>query len=103
MSTFLNDQFTVNSEFVNYSEENIKSTYTYTTNLVEGNKVTPTQNVYEFNTQRKVPKLGLMLVGNLDSLPIFVVLAFVHLIALHITLHSFRILTSPVFFVRMGW
>lgn len=25
--------------------------------------MTPTQNVYEFNTQRKVPKLGLMLVG----------------------------------------
>lgn len=63
MSTFLNDGFTVNSDAVVYDEENIKSTYTYTTNLVEGNKVTPMQHVYEFCTKRKVPKLGLMLVG----------------------------------------
>ena len=63
MSTFLNDEFIVNSDAVIYNEETINSTYTYTTNLVEGNKVTPMQHVYEFCTKRKVPKLGLMLVG----------------------------------------
>ena len=67
MTTFLNDEFIVNSDAVTYDDENIKSTYTYTTNLVEGNKVTPTQHVYEFCTKRKIPKLGLMLVGELTN------------------------------------
>jgi myo-inositol-1-phosphate synthase len=62
------DLFTVNSPNVVYSDNEIKSRYTYRTTLVnetsEGKFVaTPKETVYDFKTERKVPKTGMMLVG----------------------------------------
>jgi myo-inositol-1-phosphate synthase len=62
------DLFTVNSPNVVYSANEIKSKYTYRTTLVnetsEGKFVaTPKETVYDFKTERKVPKTGMMLVG----------------------------------------
>ncbi|GAA99890.1 uncharacterized protein L969DRAFT_88648 [Mixia osmundae IAM 14324] len=58
----------VNSPNVQYTAEHIKSKYQYhTTDVVAGSdgtfEVTPREQVYEFQTQRKVNKTGLMLVG----------------------------------------
>lgn len=55
--------FTVNSPNVKYSTEEITSTYRYQTTIVEGKVATPLEEVFEFKTIRKVPKVGLMLVG----------------------------------------
>ncbi|EFJ37320.1 hypothetical protein SELMODRAFT_270269 [Selaginella moellendorffii] len=66
------ESFRVESPNVKYSEEHISSVYDYnTTDLVhEKNRegkyewvVKPSTVTYEFQTQRKVPKLGIMLVG----------------------------------------
>lgn len=58
----------VNSPNVEYSENQIKSTYVYETTKVEeiskGDYVaTPQKQIYEFTTNTKVPKLGVMIVG----------------------------------------
>ncbi|CUS14082.1 unnamed protein product [Tuber aestivum] len=62
-----NELFTVRSPNVIYTEDAIKSTYTYRTTKVTkaGNKYVaePLDTVYDFNVQRKVGKVGLMLVG----------------------------------------
>jgi myo-inositol-1-phosphate synthase len=63
-----NDLVTVRSDKVVYSEDAIKSTYTYRTTKVtkaaNGKYVAePVETVYDFKTERKVPKTGLMLVG----------------------------------------
>lgn len=60
--------FTVNSPNVVYTDTEIKSKYTYRTTLVneaaDGKFVaTPKETVYDFKTERKVPKTGMMLVG----------------------------------------
>jgi myo-inositol-1-phosphate synthase len=62
------DLFIVNSPNVTYTENEIKSKYTYRTTLVdqtpEGNFVaTPKETVYDFKVDRKIPKTGMMLVG----------------------------------------
>uniref|UniRef100_A0A7S3VRE0 inositol-3-phosphate synthase n=1 Tax=Dunaliella tertiolecta TaxID=3047 RepID=A0A7S3VRE0_DUNTE len=62
------DQFTVEAPNVQYTEEHIISRYQYgNTKLVQGEGgkwvVKPWQESFEFRTQRKVPKLGVMLVG----------------------------------------
>jgi len=62
------DLFTVNSANVVYTDAEILSKYTYRTTLVEttpeGKYVaTPQETVYDFKVDRKVPKLGVMLVG----------------------------------------
>jgi myo-inositol-1-phosphate synthase len=62
------DLFTVNSPNVVYTESEIRSKYTYRTTLVthgaDGKYVaTPKETVYEFKVDRKIPKLGMMLVG----------------------------------------
>jgi myo-inositol-1-phosphate synthase len=62
------DIFTVNSPNVVYSDSEIKSKYTYRTTKVEtkpdGKLVaTPNETVYDFKVERKVPKVGMMLVG----------------------------------------
>ncbi|KAI9900323.1 hypothetical protein N3K66_004585 [Trichothecium roseum] len=62
------DMFTVNSANVNYTEAEIRSKYTYRTTKVETGAdgkfvATPTETVYDFKTERKVPKTGMMLVG----------------------------------------
>lgn len=59
----------VNSTNVQYTEEAITSQYVYQTTLVEkdaasGNiKVTPVEQKLHFKTDRKLPKVGMMLVG----------------------------------------
>ncbi len=59
--------FTVNSPNVVYTDSEIQSKYTYRTTLVssEGGKyvATPRETVYDFKVDRKIPKLGVMLVG----------------------------------------
>ncbi|KAM0333189.1 hypothetical protein ACHAQA_001849 [Verticillium albo-atrum] len=60
--------FTVNSSNVTYTDNEILSKYTYRTTDVAKNEsgkyvVTPVETVYEFKTERKVPKTGMMLVG----------------------------------------
>ena len=62
-SSLLTQPFEVVSPDVVYTPDHITSTYTYTTNVVDGTKVIPQRSVYEFKTERAVPKLGLMLVG----------------------------------------
>lgn len=61
--------FTVNSPDVTYTEEHITSQYIYrdttiTKDPVSGSIIaTPTETAYTFRTERKVPKVGVMLVG----------------------------------------
>lgn len=60
--------FTVHSPNVIYSDSEIRSKYTYRTTQVtetaEGRFVaTPKDTVYDFKTERRVPKTGMMLVG----------------------------------------
>jgi myo-inositol-1-phosphate synthase len=62
------DLFTVNSPNVEYTDETIKSKYTYRTTDVsqnaEGKYVAiPKETLYDFKVDRKVPKTGVMLVG----------------------------------------
>ena len=62
-----NDLFTVNSPNVQYTEDAIKSRYTYRTTKVkkvDGKYVAePAETEYDFKVDRKVGKVGLMLVG----------------------------------------
>ena len=60
--------FTVTSPNVVYTDSEIRSKYTYRTTLVnrgdDGKYVaTPQETIYDFKVDRKVPKLGVMLVG----------------------------------------
>jgi len=59
--------FVVNSPNVVYTDEEIRSKYTYRTTLctVEGDSyvAVPKETVYDFKVDRKVPKTGMMLVG----------------------------------------
>ena len=62
------DIFTVNSPNVTYTDTEINSKYTYRTTDIavsEDGKLlaTPKQTLYDFKVQRKVPKVGVMLVG----------------------------------------
>lgn len=62
------DLFTVDSPNVYYSEDHIKSKYTYhntsVTKVSDGSYVaTPKETVYDFKVDRKVGKVGVMLVG----------------------------------------
>ncbi|KAF2762769.1 myo-inositol-phosphate synthase [Pseudovirgaria hyperparasitica] len=63
-----NDIFVVNSPNVTYTETEITSKYTYRTTAIstgaDGKFVaTPKETKYDFKTERKVPKVGMMLVG----------------------------------------
>jgi myo-inositol-1-phosphate synthase len=62
------DLFVVNSPNVVYTDNEIKTKYTYRTTLVNENAdgkfvATPKETVYDFKVDRKVPKTGMMLVG----------------------------------------
>lgn len=62
------DLFTVSSPNVEYSEDTIKSKYTYRTTDVTQNAdgkyvAVPKETLYDFKVERKVPKVGVMLVG----------------------------------------
>ncbi|CAG9943397.1 unnamed protein product [Clonostachys rosea f. rosea IK726] len=66
------DVFTVNSPNVTYTDNEIKSKYTYRTTQVETNPdgklvATPTETVYDFKVERKVPKTGMMLEGQQEA------------------------------------
>lgn len=63
MSTFLNESFVVKSNRVEYTESEIISQYNYEVTRVEDNVVTPVTEKMVFKTQRKIPKLGMMIVG----------------------------------------
>lgn len=63
MSTFLNESFVVKSDRVEYTEAEIISQYNYEVTRVEDNVVTPVTEKLVFKTQRKVPRLGAMIVG----------------------------------------
>jgi len=62
-SVFSSEDFSVNSPNTRYTDDEIISTYEYTTVQVENNVATPITQTYEFRTKRQVPKLGVMLVG----------------------------------------
>lgn len=59
--------FTVDAPNVTYNEDTVQSKYTYRTTSVDFTngqyKATPKETVYDFQTLRKVGKVGLMLVG----------------------------------------
>ncbi|MCJ1398081.1 Myo-inositol-1-phosphate synthase [Xylographa trunciseda] len=62
------DLFTVNSPDVQYTDNEILSKYTYRTTSVSKNRdgkyvATPKETVYDFKVERKVGKVGMMLVG----------------------------------------
>lgn len=62
------DLFTVNSPNVIYTENEIRSKYTYRTTAVSQDPAgkyvaTPKETLFEFKVDRKVPKVGMMLVG----------------------------------------
>lgn len=62
------DLFTVDSPNVEYTETEIRSKYVYRTTMVTKNDAgkyvaKPTETVYDFKVDRKIPKLGVMLVG----------------------------------------
>jgi myo-inositol-1-phosphate synthase len=62
------DLFAVNSANVTYTDADIKSKYTYRTSSVTQSEdgkfvVQPKETLYDFKTERKVPKTGMMLVG----------------------------------------
>ncbi len=59
--------FKVDSANVSYTEEAILSRYVYQETMVQRNngqiKVVPKETVYNFKTERHVPRTGLMMVG----------------------------------------
>jgi myo-inositol-1-phosphate synthase len=62
------DIFVVNSPNVEYTDDTIKTKYTYRTTAVSKNAdgkyvAAPKETLYDFKLDRKVPKLGVMLVG----------------------------------------
>jgi len=63
----MHKEIKVQSENVTYSEDYIESNYNYSTSkvVIDENQllVIPETTHYQFRTQRKVPKLGVMLVG----------------------------------------
>ncbi|KAK3360068.1 myo-inositol-1-phosphate synthase [Lasiosphaeria hispida] len=63
-----NELFTVASPNVVYTDSEIRSKYTYrTTSVTRGDNgkyvATPKETVYDFKVDRRIPKLGVMLVG----------------------------------------
>ncbi|KAH7113878.1 hypothetical protein B0J11DRAFT_142428 [Dendryphion nanum] len=67
-TTLAQDLFTVNSPNVEYTDNFINTKYTYRTTEVskDGNGkyvATPKETLYDFKLDRKIPKLGVMLVG----------------------------------------
>jgi myo-inositol-1-phosphate synthase len=62
------DLFVVNSPNVEYTEDTIKTKYTYRTTDITQNAdgkyvAVPKETLYDFKVDRKIPKVGVMLVG----------------------------------------
>ncbi|KAL7580580.1 hypothetical protein ACA910_003701 [Epithemia clementina (nom. ined.)] len=55
--------FRVQSDHCRYTETAIFSKYTYETTLVDGNVVKPVRTQLLFRTERKLPRVGVMLIG----------------------------------------
>ena len=62
-STFLNEPYTVTSPNVTYTDSTITSKYVYQSTQVSGNNVRVINESMVFKTDRKVGKVGVMLVG----------------------------------------
>lgn len=62
-NSFLTESYTVRSPNVVYTDSHITSKYVYQSTEVEGNNVTLVNESLIFKTERKVGKVGLMLVG----------------------------------------
>lgn len=62
-STFLNEPYTVTSPNVTYTDNTITSKYVYQSTQVSGNNVRVINESMVFKTDRKVGKVGVMLVG----------------------------------------
>ena len=62
-STFLNESFTVTSPNVAYTDNTITSKYVYQSTEVSGSTVRVVNESMVFKTDRKVGKVGVMLVG----------------------------------------
>lgn len=62
-STFLNEPYTVTSPNVTYTDSTITSKYVYQSTEVSGNNVRVINESMVFKTDRKVGKVGVMLVG----------------------------------------
>ena len=62
-SAFLNEPFVVSSPNVSYTEDAIEAQYSYNTTLVTDTTVQVIKHDLRFHTQRRVPKLGVMLIG----------------------------------------
>jgi len=58
-----NQSFVVKSPNVEYTTDAILADYKYNVTHVDGNVVTPVTQNFKFRTERKLPKLGVMLVG----------------------------------------
>ena len=67
VDSFVAEQFEVQSDKVTYTAEHILADYEYQTTSVEAKDgkivVSPKVDCFEFKTERRVPKLGIMLVG----------------------------------------
>eukprot|EP00586_Coscinodiscus_wailesii_P017351 CAMPEP_0172494118 /NCGR_PEP_ID=MMETSP1066-20121228/39590_1 /TAXON_ID=671091 /ORGANISM="Coscinodiscus wailesii, Strain CCMP2513" /LENGTH=532 /DNA_ID=CAMNT_0013264813 /DNA_START=75 /DNA_END=1673 /DNA_ORIENTATION=+ len=65
MSSYINldGEFTVESESCTYTSDSIVADYTYETTMVDGNVVKPVTKKMQFKTEKKVGKVGVMLVG----------------------------------------
>jgi len=63
MSRWVSDPLEIVADSVHYTDKEIRATVDYPSCAVDGSKVRLTHDKLEFITQRKVPKVGLMLVG----------------------------------------
>jgi len=65
MSSYINlsGDFSVESDTCQYTDDHILSNYAYETTIVDGNVVKPLKSNIQFKTDRKVGKVGVMLVG----------------------------------------
>jgi myo-inositol-1-phosphate synthase len=62
-SEFTKVPIKINSPNVSYTPDHITAQYSYNITEVEGNVATPVTEKYTFQTARKVPKIGAMIVG----------------------------------------
>jgi myo-inositol-1-phosphate synthase len=60
---FLDGSYTVESDNVKYSNNEVCTSYNYQSSKVVGSKVYPIDTKFDFKTNMTVPKVGLMLVG----------------------------------------
>jgi myo-inositol-1-phosphate synthase len=62
-TSLMNENFKVSSDKVQYTDKEIIAEYAYNITQVKDNVVTPVTQRFTFKTDRKIPKLGVMIVG----------------------------------------